>query len=79
MNYVYEYVAYCTSIIAKGRDSTIMHMRILDFSFPELQKAQTYIGEFYKGGKKLYSAVLFGGTPIFQTGFKEGAFSITLN
>ncbi len=50
MNYVYEYVAYCTSIIAKGRDSTIMHMRILDFSFPELQKAQTYIGEFYKGG-----------------------------
>jgi len=79
MNYVYEFVAYCTSIIAKETDGTIMHMRILDFGFPELQKAQTYIGEFYKGGKKLYSAVLFGGTPIFQTGYKEGAFSITLN
>ena len=56
-----------------------MHMRILDFGFPELQKVQTYIGEFYKGGEKLYSAVLFGGTPTFQTGYKQGAFSITLN
>ena len=56
-----------------------MHMRVLDFGFPELQKAQTYIGEFFKDGKKLYNAVLFGGTPTFQTGYKQGAFSITLN
>jgi hypothetical protein len=79
INYVYEYMSFCTSIIAKEKEGTIMHMRILDFTFPELQKAQTYIGEFYKGGKKIYSAVLFGGTPTFQTGYKEGAFSITIN
>jgi hypothetical protein len=36
VNYVYEYVAFCTSIIAKEKEGTIMHMRILDFSFPEL-------------------------------------------
>jgi hypothetical protein len=79
VNYVYEYVAYCTSIIAKQKEGTIMHMRILDFGFPELMKVETYIGEFYKGGEKLYSAVLFGGTPTFLTGYKQGAFSITLN
>jgi hypothetical protein len=79
VNYILEYISFCTSIIAKEKDGTIMHMRILDFSFPELQKAQTYIGEFYKGGKKIYSAVLFGGTPTFQTAYKEGAFSITNN
>jgi len=59
MNYVYEYIAYCTSIIAKETDGTIMHMRILDFGFAELQKVQTYIGEFYKGGKKTVQCCAF--------------------
>jgi hypothetical protein len=34
VNYVYEYVAFCTSIIAKEKEGTLMHMRILNFSFP---------------------------------------------
>ena len=54
-------------------------MRILDFIAPELQKPQTYIGEFYRGGKMIFSAVMTGGTPTFPTGYKQGAFSITLN
>jgi len=54
-------------------------MRILDFIAPELQKPQTYIGEFYRDGKMIYSAVMTGGTPTFPTGYKQGAFSITLN
>jgi len=78
-NYAYEYVAFCTSIIAKESSGTIMHMRILDFIAPELQKPQTYIGEFYRGGKMIFSAVMTGGTPTFPTGYKQGAFSITLN
>ena len=78
-NYAYEYVAFCTSIIAKETSGTIMHMRILDFISPELQKPQTYIGEFYKGGNKFYSAVMTEGTHNFPTGYKQGAFSITLN
>lgn len=78
-NYAYEYVAFCTSIIAKEKDGSIMHMRILDFISPDLQKNQTFIGEFYRGGKLLYSAVMTGGTPTFPTGFKQGAFSISLN
>jgi ABC-type microcin C transport system permease subunit YejE len=78
-NYAYEYVAFCTSIIAKEKNGTIMHMRILDFIAPELQKPQTYIGEFYRDGKMIFSAVLTGGTPTFPTGYKQGAFSITLN
>ena len=56
-----------------------MHQRILDFSAPAIQKNQTYIGEFYRGGKLLYKATMFGGTPTIHTGFKNGSFSITQN
>lgn len=31
-NYIYEVTSFCTSIIAKEKDGSIMHMRILDFS-----------------------------------------------
>ena len=56
-----------------------MLFRTLDFSAPEFLKKTSYVGEFYKGGKKIYSCVLFGGALIFATGFKEDKFAISLN
>jgi hypothetical protein len=34
-NYVYEFESFCTSIITKLNNGTIMHMRNLDFDFPD--------------------------------------------
>ena len=78
-NYAYEFIAYCTSIIAKTLDGTIMHMRLFDFLAPEISRNMSYVGEFYKGGQYLYDAVLLGGSPLIPTAFKKSAFSVTLN
>lgn len=43
VNYVYEFTSYCTSIIAKQEDGTIVHMRMLDFSFPDDTRNLTYV------------------------------------
>ena len=79
INFIYEMIAYCTSLIGRDEDGTVMLFRTMDFSAPELLKKISYVGEFYKGGKKLYSCVLYGGTLVFATAFKEDKFAISLN
>ena len=56
-----------------------MHLRLYDFLAPDLTRGIMYLGEYYKGGKLIFSAVMNGGTPYFPTGYKNGAFSISLN
>ena len=56
-----------------------MHLRVLDFAFPDDMRNLTYIAEFYKGEEYQYEAVMFGGLAAMQTGFKKGAFSISIN
>ena len=79
VNFVYEYVTFCTSLIARQTDGLIMHMRMLDFAAPALSKNATYMAQFYRGGQPVYEAVMVGGTAFFATGFKKGAFSISQN
>lgn len=79
INYVYEFTSFCTSLIARQEDGLIMHLRMLDFDFPEDMRNITYIAEFYEDGEYQYEAVMFGGLAAMQTGFKKGAFSISIN
>lgn len=78
-NFVYEYIAFCTSLLAKQVDGTILHVRMYDFIAPEETKKMLYIGEFYRNGSYLYSGVMHGATPFFASGFRNGSFSITMN
>jgi penicillin V acylase-like amidase (Ntn superfamily) len=78
-NYAYEFVAFCTSIVAKQMDGKILHMRLLDFFDVDNTKNMTYIAEFYRNNTFLYKAVMTGGSPLIPTGYKEGKFSISLN
>jgi hypothetical protein len=78
-NFVYELVAYCTSLLAKQTDGTLMHLRLYDFLAADITKNITYIADFQRGGKHLYTAVMNGGTNFFPTGMKDNQFSITLN
>lgn len=48
LNYVYEFQSFCTSIIAKLDDGTIVHERNLDFDFAGTMRTLTYIAKFYK-------------------------------
>jgi hypothetical protein len=79
VNYVYEFQSFCTSLIAKQEDGMIMHLRMLDFDYPDDMRNITYIAEFHRDGEYQYEAVMFGGLAGMQTGFKRGAFSISLN
>jgi hypothetical protein len=79
VNFAYEFVAYCTSLLAKQEDGLLMHLRLYDFLAPELSKSMLFIGEFYRNNTHLYTAVMNGGTPFFPTGIKNGSFSITIN
>lgn len=79
INFIYEMIAYCSSLIGRDEDGTVMLFRTLDFDAPEFLKKTSYVGEFYKGGKKIYSSVLFGGAHIFTTALKEGKFAISQN
>jgi hypothetical protein len=79
INYVYEFDSFCTSIIAKLQNGTIIHERNLDFYFPNSTRNITYIAKFYRGDRYLFDSVMFAGIIGVYTGQKEGAFSVTLN
>lgn len=79
INYVYEYGAFCTSIVARQADGTIIHGRNLDFALTKYIRNLTYHAEFYDGEHFKYSANMFAGHMGVFTGFKSGGFSISEN
>lgn len=79
LNYLYEFEAFCTSIITKSADGTILHGRNLDFAYPDEMRDITFIGNFYKGGVHIFDGVLMAGVVGVYTGVKEGAFSVSEN
>jgi len=46
VNYIFEFVTYCTSLVAKQTDGTLIHLRILDFAPTKDLKNITYIASF---------------------------------
>jgi len=79
INYIYEYDAFCTSIVARLTDGTIIHGRDLDFDLTDQIRKVTYHAEFYDGEHYKYSANMFAGHVGVFTGVKHGAFSISEN
>ena len=63
VNYIFEFVTYCTSILAKQVDGTLIHLRMLDFGPPSYLKSLTYLASFRKNGVELYKALMFAGIP----------------
>ena len=56
MQYIYEFGAFCTSVVARLKDQTIVHDRNLDFPFAPEMRNVTYIGKFYKGNEYLFDS-----------------------
>ena len=48
--YVYEFSAFCTSVIAYNSNGTIIHNRNLDFIFASTMRNITYEAHFVKDG-----------------------------
>jgi len=76
--YVYEFTAFCTSVIAQDANGKIIHSRNLDFAFADAMRTITYEGVFMRDDKELFRSVMFAGLTGVFTGHREG-FSISLN
>ena len=79
VNSLYELESWCTSIIAKMQNGTIIHSRNLDFDNASLMRTITYTATFERDGKYLFDATMFAGTVGIYTGMRAGAFSISEN
>ena len=78
-NYLYDMIAYCTSIVARREDGTVIHGRNMDFFFEEYLRKLTYTARFVKNGELLYYSTHFASQTGVYTGFKPHAFSISIN
>jgi len=79
LNYLYEFEAFCTSVVARQADGTVLHGRNLDFAYPDEMRDITYVANFYQNGVHLFDTVMFAGDIGVYTGFKANAFSLSEN
>lgn len=79
VNSIVDFFSYCTSIIARMENGTIIHARNLDFDYPETMKKLVYIAEYYKDGIKVAEAPSIAGYIGAYTGIKPNKFSISYN
>jgi len=82
-NLGYEISDACTAIIAQTTDGKILHGRNMDFWFgmglTETLKEIAVLIDYQKGGKTVFSSAGFAGYVGVLSGFKPGAFSVTVN
>ena len=79
MNYLYELDAWCTSLVARMSNGTLMMARNLDFYFPDEMRKILYIGRFYRGDVFAFEATMFAGMVDVYTAIKPKAFALTVN
>jgi hypothetical protein len=79
----YEVSDACTSIVAQTKDGKIYHARNMDFwegmGFTDSLKDIAIQVAWQKGGKTLHYSTTFAGYVGFLSGFKNGAFSVTID
>jgi len=79
MNYLYELDAYCTSLVARLSNGTIILARNLDFYFPNETRKIMYIAHFYRGDLFIFESPMFAGMTAVFTGHKPHAFALSIN
>lgn len=79
LNFMYEYNAFCTSIVVRLQNGTIIHGRNLDYDSEAFLRNTTVTIDVSKDGKLLYTSVGFAWYLGVGTGISYSGFSITQN
>lgn len=79
VNSIVDFSSFCTSIVVRTENNTILHARNLDFDFPDIMKKLVYIAVYIKDGKIIAKAPSIAGYIGAYTGLKEGMFTISYN
>lgn len=78
LNFMYEYNAYCTSIVVNLTNGTVIHGRNLDYQSSEFLSRTTVEIKVFKGNEYLYISIGFAWYLGVGTGIGRG-FSVSLN
>ena len=79
MQFLYELLNGCTSIIYRQANNTIIHGRNLDFDFAPLLREMVINVEFYRGQEYVFTATTFPCYFGVISGSKPGAFSVSVD
>lgn len=76
--YINEFSAFCTSVVAYTANGTVFHGRNMDFLFEATMRNISYQAEFMQNGQYLYTAAMYAGLNGVPTGWR-GDYSVTIN
>jgi len=79
MQFLYELLNGCTSIIYRQANDTLVHGRNLDFDFAPLLREMVINVDFYRGTEYVYTATTFPCYFGVISGSKPGAFSVSVD
>lgn len=79
MQFLYELLNGCTSIIYRQANDTLVHGRNLDFDFAPLLREMVINVDFYRGADYVYTATTFPCYFGVISGSKPGAFSVSVD
>lgn len=79
LNFIYEILASCTSIITVDKDGYLIHGRNLDYPFQPYLGNLTVRFEFYRNGSLLYLGDGIAGYLGLATGLRPNGFGISIN
>ncbi|XP_070532010.1 N-acylethanolamine-hydrolyzing acid amidase-like isoform X2 [Ptychodera flava] len=79
LNLEYEFMTFCTSIVAQDANGKIWHGRNMDYGFVDVLRNMTIIADVTKGGKVIYTGTTFIGFSGMLTGMRPNGFTITVD
>ncbi|XP_077987046.1 N-acylethanolamine-hydrolyzing acid amidase-like [Glandiceps talaboti] len=79
LNLEYEFMTFCTSIVAQDSNGQIWHGRNMDYGFVDVLRNITFVSDVTKGGKVIYTGTTFVGFSGILTGMRPHGFSITVD
>lgn len=80
MNYFFDFHFYCTAVVARQADGSIIGGRIFDFDdIYDKMRRITYHGVFTRNGTYSHDGVFVAGLSAMGGGQKHGAFNIEMN
>jgi hypothetical protein len=79
VNSIVDFSSFCTSVIARMENGTVLHARNLDFDFPDRMVKLVYKALIKKGGVIVAEAPAIAGYIGFYTGLKYNTFTVSYN
>lgn len=79
VNSVVDFSSFCTSIVAKMPNGTIIHARNLDFDFPSIMSKLVFKAIYTKNGTVIAEVPSIAGYIGAYTGLKKDSFTISYN